>query len=225
MARQAGDSIPTEVSSFADNYEMQASERSAVVESQIRLIELLKALDMDISASKSWFWSTSAEGRKYFRALGEIQGIMIVNTTTNTVVALSPERKMYIDVPNRRKTNQTETDVKPTGKKQAINGYDCEEWLVKSSEDGREVSYWVATKDFDFFLPMLKTLNRKDKMALYYMDLPNAAGSFPMKGTEVKSDGMELTRLEVDEVKSEVLSAELFEIPADYSKFERETSN
>lgn len=157
--------------------------------------------------------------------LGEIQGIMIVNTTSNTVVALSPERKMYIDVPNRRKTNQTDTDVKTTGKTQTINGYDCEEWLVKSPEDGREVSYWVATKNFDFFLPMLKTLNRKDKMALYYMDLPNAAGSFPMKGTEVKSDGMELTRLEVDLVKNEALSAELFEIPSDYSKFERETSN
>ncbi|CAE8624817.1 unnamed protein product [Polarella glacialis] len=79
VARQEGDSIPTEVSSFADNYEMQASERSAVVESQIRLIELLKALDMDISASKSWFWSTSAEGRKYFRALGEIQGTPVCN--------------------------------------------------------------------------------------------------------------------------------------------------
>lgn len=157
--------------------------------------------------------------------LGEIQGIMLVNTTTNTVVALSPERKMYIDVPNRRKTNQSETEVKTTGKKQTINGYECEEWLVKSPDDGREVSYWVATKDFEFFLPMLKTLNRKDKMALYYMDLPNAAGSFPMKGTEVKSDGMELTRLEVDTVAHETLSADMFEIPADYSKFERETSN
>lgn len=157
--------------------------------------------------------------------LGEVQGIMIVNTTTNSVVALSPERKMYIDVPNRRKTNETDTDVKATGRTENINGYECEEWLVKSSDDGREVSYWVASKDFDFFLPMLKTLNRKDKMALYYMELPNAAGSFPMKGTEVKSDGMELTRLEVDAVQKGNLSAELFEIPADYSKFERETSN
>ncbi len=157
--------------------------------------------------------------------LGEVQGIMIVNTTTNTVVALSPERKMYIDVPNRRKTSQTETEVKNTGKTEIINGYECQEWLVKSPEDGREVAYWVAIDDFDFFIPMLKTLNRKDKMALYYMDLPNAAGSFPMKGTEVKSDGMELTRLEVDKVQKEILSAELFEIPADYSKFERETSN
>lgn len=156
---------------------------------------------------------------------GEIQGIMLVNTTDNSVVALSPERKMYIDVPNRRKTNHSSTEVKPTGKQETINGYVCEEWIVESIDDGREVSYWVATEDFDFFLPMLKTLNRKDKMALYYMDLPNAAGSFPMKGTEVKSDGMELTRLEVDSVEKTALSADLFSIPEGYSKFERETSN
>lgn len=156
--------------------------------------------------------------------LGDIQGIMIVNTADNSVVALSPERKMYIDVPNRRKTNDTETEVKATGKTQEINGYTCEEWFVKSPIDGREVSYWVATDDFDFFLPMLKTLNRKDKMALYYMDLPMAEGGFPMKGVEVKNDGMELTRLLVDKVQKEELAADLFEIPADYSKFERETS-
>lgn len=157
--------------------------------------------------------------------LGDIQGIMLVDTDKNSVVALSPERKMYIDVPNRRKTNESETEVKATGKTQTINGYECEEWMVSSSSDGRKVSYWVATEDFDFFVPMLKTLNRKDKMALYYMNLPNANGTFPMRGKEVKSDGMELTRLEVNKIEKEALSAELFKIPADYTKFERETSD
>ncbi|NNC84372.1 MAG: DUF4412 domain-containing protein [Flavobacteriales bacterium] len=157
--------------------------------------------------------------------LGDIQGIMLVNTENNTVVALSPERKMYIDVPNRRKSNESETNVKATGKTQMINGYECEEWSVSSDSDGRKVSYWVAKDDFDFFVPMLKTLNRKDKMALYYMNLPNATGTFPMKGTEVKSDGMELTRLQVDKVEKGALSAELFKIPEGYTKFERETSD
>lgn len=156
--------------------------------------------------------------------LGEIQGIMIVNTTDNTVVALSPERKMYIDVPNRRKTNKADTQVSATGKTKSLNGYTCEEWTVKSPEDGREVSYWIATGEFDFFLPMLQTLNRKDKMALYYMDVPGAENGFPMEGVEAKTDGMELTKLSVDQVSNKALSADLFEIPNDYTKFERETS-
>ena len=155
---------------------------------------------------------------------GTIQGIMLVDTKKNTVVALSPERKMYIDVPNRRKSSDCPTQVTPTGKTQKINGYECEEWLVNSDEDGRKVSYWVAKNDFDFFVPMLKTLNRKDKMALYYMSLPNADGTFPMKGTEVKSDGMELTRLEVTKVEKSAVSADMFKIPEGYTKFERETN-
>lgn len=156
--------------------------------------------------------------------LGQVQGIMLVDTKKNSVVALSPERKMFIDVPNRRKANESQTEVKSTGSTKTINGYECEEWLVSSAEDGRKVSYWIAKDDFDFFIPMLKTLNRKDKMALYYMELPDADGGFPMAGTEVKSNGMELTTLKVDSVEEAELSAELFSIPQDYTKFERETA-
>lgn len=156
--------------------------------------------------------------------LGQIQGIMLVDTKKNSVVALSPERKMFIDVPNRRKANESKTEVKATGNKKEINGFECEEWIVSSAEDGRKVSYWVANDDFDFFIPMLKTLNRKDKMALYYLELPNAEGGFPMAGTEVKSNGMELTTLEVEEVKDSALAADMFSIPSDYTKFERETA-
>lgn len=157
--------------------------------------------------------------------LGEIQGIMLVDTDKNSVIALSPERKMYIDVPNRRSSVQSMTEANQTGNSKMINGYNCHEWLVTSEEDGREVSYWVAQDDFDFFVPMLKTLNRKDKMALYYMSLPNSTGTFPMAGTEVKSDGMELTRLEVTKIEKNTLGSEMFSIPAGYSKFERETSD
>ena len=39
---------------------------------------------------------------------GEIQGIMIVDTKENTVKALSPERNMFIDVPNKRPARNTE---------------------------------------------------------------------------------------------------------------------
>lgn len=45
---------------------------------------------------------------------GEVQGIMIVDTKANTVKALSPERKMYIDVPNKRPTKEPEVYVQKT---------------------------------------------------------------------------------------------------------------
>ena len=62
-------------------------------------------------------------------------------------------------------------------------------------------------------------------MALYYMSLPNADGTFPMRGTEVKSDGMELTTLEVNKIQKTTLTADMFSIPTGYTKFEREAND
>jgi hypothetical protein len=93
---------------------------------------------------------------------------------------------------------------------------------VSGKNDGREVTYWAADDDFDFLVPMLETLNRKDKLAVYFMNIPDLEGFFPMVGVERKDDGVELTKLQVKEVKKTDLSNDLFDIPSEYSKFERE---
>lgn len=153
---------------------------------------------------------------------GEVQGIMIVDTKANTVKALSPERKMFIDVPNKRPARESEVYVQKTGKSEVINGYKCTEVKVTGKDDGREVTFWVADDDFDFMIPMLETLNRKDKLAVYFMNVPDIEGMFPMVGVERKSDGVELTKLRVNEVQKTNLDDSLFEIPVEYAKFERE---
>lgn len=153
---------------------------------------------------------------------GEVQGIMIIDTKSNTVKALSPERQMYIDVPNKRPARETEVYVQKTGKTETINGYNCSEVKVSGKSDGREVTYWVADDDFDFFIPMLNTLNRKDKLAVYFMNIPDLEGVFPMVGVERKTDGVELSKLQVVEMNKSELDNTMFEIPSNYTKFERE---
>lgn len=153
---------------------------------------------------------------------GTIQGIMLVNTSANTVVALSPEREMYIDVPNKRPSKETPVYVKKTGNTKEINGYTCTEVKVSGKNDGREITYWVAKDNFDFFVPLLETLNRKDKQAVYFMNIPDVEGVFPFVGIERKTDGVELSKLKVTEMKRGNLDQEMFEIPAGYTKFERE---
>lgn len=153
---------------------------------------------------------------------GEVQGIMIVDTKANTVKALSPERKMYIDVPNKRPARETEVYVQKTNNTKVINGYDCTEVKVSGKTDGREVTFWVADDDFDFMVPLLETLNRKDKLATYFMNVPELDGFFPMIGVERKTDGVELTKLQVNTVDKGDLNNDLFEIPSDFTKFERE---
>lgn len=156
---------------------------------------------------------------------GNVQGIMLVNTTENQVLALSPERKMYIQVPNKRPSRKTEIKIEETTNEKNIMGFDCSEWKVVSEEDNREVSYWLADEEFDFFVPMLKTLNRKDKLAVFFLKLPNQNGAFPMLGVETQDDGTELTKLEVVKVDKSAMDDKIFNIPDGYSKFEREARN
>ncbi|MEO7081425.1 MAG: DUF4412 domain-containing protein [Flavobacteriales bacterium] len=152
---------------------------------------------------------------------GNVQGIMLVDNRDNTVTALSPDRKLYMDVPNMRLPKEIKSDVKKTGEMKDLAGYKCEKWVVKSPSEDRILTYWVAQDAFDFFIPMLKTLNRKDEQALYFLKIDGAKGVFPMIGVEQKIDGSEVSRLEVTKVTRGAQKADLFEIPAGFTKFER----
>lgn len=153
---------------------------------------------------------------------GELQGIMIVDSEKNTVTALSPERKMFIEVPNNRAPKEVEVKVDKTSNKKVINGVECTEWVVSCVGDGREAAYWVADGDYQFFVPMLNTLNRKDKLAVYFNLIPDVNGFFPLEGVERKINGTEISKLQVNNISRGAQAEKLFQIPAGYSKFERE---
>ena len=152
---------------------------------------------------------------------GEVQGIMLVDTKDRTVYALSPERKLYMDVPNMRLPKDVKTEVKKAGEMKDIAGYKCEKWVVKSATEDRTITYWVAADEFTFFVPLLETLNRKDEQAVFFLEIDGAAGVFPMLGVEQKLDGSEVSKLEVTKVTKGVQKATLSEVPGDYNKFER----
>lgn len=154
-------------------------------------------------------------------ARGEVQGIMLVDTRDKTVTAVSPERKLYMDVPNMRLPKDVETSVQKTSEMKEIAGYNCEKWIVKGPKEDRQLTYWVAADAFDFFIPLLETLNRKDEQAVFFLQIKDAKGVFPMLGIEQKMDGAEVSRLEVTNVTKGPQKAALFEIPAGYNKFER----
>lgn len=154
-------------------------------------------------------------------ARGEVQGIMLVDTRDRSVTAVSPERKLYMDVPNMRLPKEVAAQVTKTSEQKQIAGYTCEKWLVKSVQDDRQMTYWVAADEFNFFIPLLETLNRKDEQAIFFLTIKDAAGVFPMLGIEQKLDGAEVSRLEVTNVLRSAQKASLFEIPAGFNKFER----
>jgi hypothetical protein len=154
-------------------------------------------------------------------ARGEVQGIMLVDTRDKTVTAISPERKLYMDVPNMRLPKDVETTVQKTADLKDMAGYKCEKWVVKSPKEDRILTYWVAADEFSFFIPLLETLNRKDEQAVFFLQIKDNKGVFPMLGIEQKIDGAEISRLEVKQVTKGAQKQTLFEIPAGFNKFER----
>jgi len=154
-------------------------------------------------------------------ARGEVQGIMLVDTRDKTVTAISPERKLYMDVPNMRLPKDVEVSVQKTSEMKDMAGYKCEKWVVKSPKEDRQITYWVAADEFSFFVPMLETLNRKDEQAVFFLQIKDNRGVFPMLGVEQKMDGAEVSRLQVTKVTKAAQKPSLFEIPGGYNKFER----
>ena len=153
---------------------------------------------------------------------GNIDGIQIMDVKKETVLALSPERKMYMDVPNKRPSTELEVKVNKTGANKTILGFKCTEIVVTSEDKDRKIVYWVADGKYDFFIPMLKTMNRKENQSMFYLKTPGMEGKFPILSQEyILSTGALVSELSTISVTKGSVDAAKFKIPADYSKFER----
>jgi hypothetical protein len=151
----------------------------------------------------------------------KLEGVELINIKQNTIYALSPDRKLYMEIPQGRPNANSVAAVEKTKETKTINNETCTKWVVKNPEQDRIVNYWMAKGDYDFFVPMLKTLNRKEKIAVYYLQMDGTEGYFPMLGEETKMDGTPVSSLEVKSITRKTLDNNLFEIPKGYTKFER----
>jgi hypothetical protein len=153
---------------------------------------------------------------------GNIDGIQIMDLKKETIVALSPERKMYMDVPNKRPSTELDVKIDKTGKSKTIMGMKCNEIVVTAEGKDRRIVYWVTDGDYNFFIPMLKTLNRKENQAMFYLQIPGMEGKFPVLSQEYAiSTGALVSELSTVSVKKGTVDNGMFKIPSDYSKFER----
>ena len=140
----------------------------------------------------------------------------------NTMLAVSPERKMYMEVPNKRPATELTVDIDKTGKTKTVNGAKCEQIIVTCQDKDRKIEYWVAKGDYDFFIPMLNTLNRKENQSMFYLEIPGMEGYFPMVSTETTlSDGQVVSELTAGEISEKKIGSDMFEVPAGFDKFEK----
>ena len=152
---------------------------------------------------------------------GSLDGIQLVNTENRTVYALSPDRLMYMEARNKRPQRTANVTVQKTKTSKTVNGKSCVKWIVTNKEQDRKIIYWVTKGDYDFFIPFLKTLNRAEKSAVYFLQIEGNAGYFPILAEEYNTAGLLISKLEAKAVTVKKIPDADFQIPVGYKKFER----
>ena len=107
-----------------------------------------------------------------------------------------------------------------TTEKKVILGQKCTKWVVKNSDFKSKGEYWVIDGgNYFFFKDLLSVLNRKDKIALYFMQIPENAGYFPIMGKEIGDDGTVKAELITKKITRKKYSDDFFKLPEGYKKF------
>ena len=153
----------------------------------------------------------------------KVEGTFLIDLTAGTMMSLSHERKLYMDQkPGSPVTVGGKPEVKSTKASKSLLGTNCKEITVTNAEEKTTIKYYVGGSKFDFFIKMLKLMNRKDKQASYFLLLGKEAGDgFPYLSVQTDDAGKETGRLEVEKVDKRPIDAAMFEIPKDYHKFEK----
>jgi hypothetical protein len=158
------------------------------------------------------------------RKSGKVEGSFIFNTQTNEIKFVNPVRKVWGEHKSETVPVIKGSCVSTKGKNtKMIQGQKCTEYIVKNTEENTEITYWIVSGKYDFFAPVVKAWNRKDKQSIYFnqiKDLPK--GSMPLLSEEKTiSDGKLISKLEVSKMTKGGIDDSKLAIPDDYKKFEQ----
>lgn len=152
---------------------------------------------------------------------GKISGTMLVNLKSKTVTAINHDRKLHMNIKSKPSIKDlSNSEIFKTNEKKTILGYNCVKWTVSNADFKSKAEYWVIEKgNYFFFKDLLTALNRKDKEALYFMQIPRNAGFFPIIGEEKGFDGKLKSRLETTKMTKGKIASSKFNIPTGYEEF------
>ncbi len=152
---------------------------------------------------------------------GKIMGTMLVSLKDKTVIAINHDRKMYMDVKAKSSTKDMSMCMTyKKNEKKDILGYSCTKWVVDNPRLKSKAEYWVIEKgNYFFFKDLLDALKRKDKIALYFMQIKENAGYFPIMGKEIGYDGKVKAEFITNKITRKKIDAKEFIIPKGYEKF------
>ena len=152
---------------------------------------------------------------------GTISGTMLVDLKTKKVTAINHERKMHMNIKSKPSIKDlSKCETFKTTEKKVILGKKCVKWTVTNKDMKTKAEYWVIENgSYFFFKSLLSALNRKDKEALFFMQIPENAGFFPIVGEVKGLDGKLKSKLETTKMTKKKIDSGKFKIPAGYKEF------
>jgi hypothetical protein len=152
----------------------------------------------------------------------KIEGSFLVDLDAKTMKFINHERKLYGDQKTPAAPLINGNCVAKKGQNvKNIQGYKCVEYIVTNNDENTQVTYYIADGKFSFFDKLLRQLNRKEKSAIYFLQIADIKNMFPMLSFQTDLSGKEISRLEVTRIIKKEIDPSLFEIPKGYNKFEK----
>ncbi len=144
----------------------------------------------------------------------------IINLETEKVLALSPKQKLFYELSPSRAIQKPNDDATTLNKenKMILDGQSCCQMRVKSVARNTEVAYWVAEKNFDFFMGMNRILRKVKPDIDIFSYFPDVNGLFPMMIVERTLLRKEKMKVLVTSISETMLSENVFKIPLGYQK-------
>lgn len=158
------------------------------------------------------------------RKSGKVEGSFVFDAANKQIKFVNPARKVWGD-------HKSETPPAIKGRcevtkgkgSKTVCGKKCVDYIVKNTEENTQITYWISTDKYDFFVPVVQMWNRKDKQSVYFnqiKDLPK--GSMPLLSIETALDNPNvISKLEVTKIEKKTIDASQVAVPADYKKFEQ----
>jgi hypothetical protein len=152
---------------------------------------------------------------------GKVTGTMLVYLKTKQVFAVNHDRKLFMEIKSKPSIKDlSNSKIFKTAETKKVLGFNCTKWTVDNPDFKSRAEYWVINDaNYFFFNQLLTVLNRKDKIALYFMQIPENAGFFPIVGIEKGYDGKLRSKLQTTKMTRKKVDTKLFNVPAGYVEF------
>ncbi len=151
----------------------------------------------------------------------EVIQSLIIDLQGKKITALSPSQKLFTTIQkfNEGSNSQKDYTVIKSENFKYIEGKKCFLWRVRNSNLNMEISFWVFESDFSFFNEVISLLSHNQdysRFCLYFDQIPNTQGYFPMLMVEKTLLRDEKMKVTVQHINRRKVDSRLFIVPSEY---------